>query len=651
MNDQAIRDAIQAVESAVVIDKFPIVNDPAKLSVISQTKKKDLQTSIKVDVQDVTHVQTSSDAVLAVTSPVTPHVTDVTPTLTVTEAERPCFRVLDEWTVTADGKRKPGVYHFGIKPSKGDNPPSLTQQWVCSPLYVQAVTFDVNENNFGRLLVFKNTLGSKRTWAMPMDLLAGSGETLRGVLLAMGVNIDPNGFRLLAQYLQDRVPKQRVHCALQVGWYKDKFVLPDTTIGNEAENVIFQSGETGHAEYTQAGSLSGWKKDIAARAVGNYLLTLAISISFTGPVLGRCNGEGGGIHFVGDSSTGKSTAVDAACATWGGSSFRRSWSATANGMEGAATLFNDNLLALDEINQADPKDVGTIVYSLANGYGKQRANRNGNARPVARWRCIVLSSGERTINTIMAEAGFKTKAGQGVRMLDVPATRTYGAWDDLHGCATGEVFADSIKLAAATHHGYAGRAFLEKLTHDEQDFMAALKNTKAQIPCDSSEGINKRAAARFALIALGGELATEYGLTGWPKGMATEAAIEGFKSWQAFCGKVNHESHQIIDQLASFIQRHSDSRFSNADTNLQYDMRNNRAGYWRDGGPDGRVYLFNTDGLHEALSGFDFTSSLNVLQGAGILAKGEGPRSKSMRLGGQLLARYYPIISDNLVTK
>ena len=269
-------------------------------------------------------------------------------------------------------------------------------------------------------------------------------------------------------------------------------------------------------------------------AVGNPLLVLALSASFAGPMLSRCNSEGGGIHYVGDSSTGKTTAIEAACATWGGPSYRRSWRATANGMEGAAALFNDCLLALDEISECDPREVGAIVYALGNGLGKQRAGRTGNARAVTRWRCFVLSSGERTVATTMLEGGSRAKAGQAVRLLDIPSARSFGAWDTLHGMPSGTAFSDALKRAAATHHGHAGRAFLEKLTRDTRDFGALLERFKglADFSADGAEGQDKRAAGRFALLALAGEAATEYGLTSWPEGEATTAAAEGFRVWR-----------------------------------------------------------------------------------------------------------------------
>ena len=81
---------------------------------------------------------------------------------------------------------------------------------------------------------------------MPMELLRGGGDDLRGELLSMGMEIDPAAKTLLANFLQAKPPKRRMRCALQVGWCDDSFVLPDVVIGPKASGVIFQSGERGH---------------------------------------------------------------------------------------------------------------------------------------------------------------------------------------------------------------------------------------------------------------------------------------------------------------------------------------------------------------------------------------------------------------------
>lgn len=563
--------------------------------------------------------------------------------------ERPCFRVFDGELETETGKYRAGVWFFGTKQGKNDDPPALIDRWISSPLHIEAVTFDAADNNFGRLLRFKNTLGRFREWAMPMYLLSAAGDELRGELLGMGVHIDPTAHRLLGQYLQARTPNRRMHCATQVGWCRDSFVMPDCVIGPSAADVIFQSGESGQEEYTVGGTAEAWKTEIAARAVGNPLLMLTLSASFAGPLLHKCNAEGGGFHFVGQSSTGKTAALNAACSIWGGPGYLRGWKATANGLEGAAVLFNDCLLALDEIGEGDPREIGLIVYALANGRGKQRASRTGSARRVARWRCMVLSSGETSIETAMGAGGFRTKAGQEVRILNMPSVGEHGAWDTLHGFSNGAKFSDSIKQGAAKNHGRVGRAFLEKLTQDPRDFSGLLDSTKAlpEFAADGGGGQDKRAAGRFAMLAIAGELATEYGLTGWPQGAATKAAADGFRAWQDERGPGNDEPKKMVEAVFEFIEKHGDSRFSNSEAIDEIPTRD-RAGWWKNN-YDGRVYLFTASGLREALKGHDFKRALDVLQEAKVLAVPEkkGERAQFARIGGRAMKLYQiKIVSD-----
>lgn len=560
-------------------------------------------------------------------------------------ADRPAFIVVDDWMV--DGKRKirPGTYYCYAARTKdeGDVPVNLR---FAGPLHIEAVTHDGAGFNFGRLLRFKSCLNKWREWAMPMALLAGSGEEMRASLLDMGLELDPEGARrYLANYLQHRVPPRRLTCATKAGWLGDSFVLPDNSVyGPSANTITFQSAEIGRDEYAQAGTLAGWQEHIAALAPGNVLLTVAISLAFSGPLLHKCNLDGGGLLLVADSSTGKTSLERGATSVWGGKEFGRSWRATASGLEGAAATYNDNLLSLDEISECDPREIGAIVYSLANGTGKQRANRSGSARSVTRWRCAILSTGERTLATAMEEGGKRPKAGQEVRLMSIPATRTYGCWDDLKGFESGAALSDALKAAATQHHGTAGRAFLERLTRDPTDFRAALsKLVAAQFTFPGAAGQEKRAASRFAVIALAGELATQYGITGWPPGSAIAAAREAFDLWRGFRGQGgNSEIAQIRDQVAAFIDRHGDARFSNADlSDTQAGLLvRDRAGWWRDSA-NGREFLFTAQGMREALHGFDYKRGLAVLEELGaLLPSGSSERSKAVRLGGRPVKVY-----------
>ncbi|SQC18651.1 Superfamily II helicase and inactivated derivatives [Klebsiella pneumoniae] len=59
---------------------------------------------------------------------------------------------------------------------------------ICNPLRVTAITCDADGGNFGRLLEWEDTWGERRRWAMPMEMLSGSGEELRRVLLVNGLS-------------------------------------------------------------------------------------------------------------------------------------------------------------------------------------------------------------------------------------------------------------------------------------------------------------------------------------------------------------------------------------------------------------------------------------------------------------------------------
>ncbi len=607
-------------------------------------------------VTGVTGVTAPDDAGLRDGEGVTQGVTGVTSaidagsddTVTIEDADRPCYRVFDHQTEVANtGVLGAGVWYFDFRVEKsGEKTP--IHRWVCSPIHLDAVTSDIHGGNFGRLIRFRNTLGRWREWAMPMELMAGTGEEVRRELLSMGVKIDPNQHRRLGHYLQFETPKRRILCATQTGWFDGSFVLPDSVIGPRATEVAYQTGERGHDEYTVGGDLNAWITNVAAPAVGNPILMLALSAAFAGPLMAKCNMESGGIHFYGDSSTGKTTAIEAACSVWGGRNYMRSWRATANGLEGVAAMVNDCLLALDEIGQADAREVGDIVYALANGRGKQRAGRSGSARSVAKWRVTVLSSGERMIETAMSDGGKRVKAGQGIRLIDVPVARTHGAWDDLHGAKTGNAFSDAVKTAAAKNHGHAGRVFLDRLTTDPRDFAQYLDKFKAtpQFNVDG-EGQDRRAAARFALLAMAGELATEYGLTCWPAGSAVDAAVDCMTSWRSIRGKGNDERRQVVEQVRQFIERHGDSRFAKASAPADSTIRD-RAGWWADDEETGaRVYLFNSSGFKEATKGFDHHRACQILHEHGALPPkdAEGKWSRNRRFGS-LLARVYEVRLD-----
>lgn len=258
------------------------------------------------------------------------------------------------------------------------------------------------------------------------------------------------------------------------------------------------------------GEFLQWQQ-LAALCIGNSVLMVSICVALAGPMLTKVHQESGGIHWIGDTSTGKTTALVLAASVWGGEDFKRSWRATSNGMESLAVMLSDTCLSLDEINEADPQDIGAIVYCLGNGTGKSRANKIGAAHQVQRWRLSILSTGERSISAAMQENGKQAKAGHLMRLLNIPVARRFGLFDELHQFGDGRALSDHFKTQCARHFGHAGVRFVEYLLQQgDADFAGVLSQLETQFLCPDNQ--TARAASKFALYAMAGELAIEGGI-------------------------------------------------------------------------------------------------------------------------------------------
>lgn len=559
----------------------------------------------------------------------------------------PCFIVRDDW-FDLGGKRKPGVYHCFEVELKEDT--KQIAQFICSPLYVEAVTNTDDGVFFGRLLRFRDTRGKWKTWAMPMRMLSGGCDELRGELLDAGVVIDSKNRVKLPDYLLFRDPKDVVIAATRTGWTKSgrAFVLHDKIIGDE--KVHFQSESLSSVGAAKTGgNYQQWQK-LAGLCVGNPVLIVSVCVSLAGALLAKVDRDSGGVHWVGDSSTGKTTALVAGRSVWGGEDFQRSWRTTSNGLEGVAALLSDTCLCLDEISEADPREVGAMVYSLGNGTGKSRANRIGSARQVHRWRLSIISTGERSIAAAMAEAGKQAKAGHLVRLLNIPATCQYGVFDNLHDFVDGREMADHIRGECAKHYGHAGVKFIEYIIKQgDADFGALLAQMETQFTRTDTQAA--RAASRFALYALAGELAIEAGILLWPEGSALEACQIMFEKWQIMRGVGGGatEHKQILQNVSDYIIKYGDSKFS--DKNNPDDApRIDRAG-WYLNKPGGRVYLFSSAALRESGGNYDFNRVLDALDVAGWIAdRDAGKRGKKTSIiggGRETLYWIQPIDGDN----
>ncbi|MBL26159.1 MAG: hypothetical protein CMM50_01215 [Rhodospirillaceae bacterium] len=535
-----------------------------------------------------------------------------------------------------------GVYRWA-EGAEGDG----KWTWLCSMLEIDAATRSEHGEEWGRLLIVTDLDGRRHPWAMPMSMVAGDGTAYRERLFSLGLRMaaGKNAREALHRYLNETRPKARARCVGRIGWHGSAFILPDAAFGSPGnERTILQSASPFDHAFKVAGALDAWQKAIAAYAVGNSRLAFSIAAAFAAPLLAVTDSESGGFHFRGASSIGKSTALVVAGSVWGGGDRRyiRSWRATDNGLEAVALGHCDALLCLDELSQVDARTAGSVAYMLANGAGKSRAGRGGEARVPATWRTLFLSNGEIGISDKMMEdgRGRRATAGQQVRVVDIPADAGagLGLFDALHGFASGDALARHLKDAAGKTYGVPARAFLQAIADRQQEAAGAAAGFVREFVtehCPSgADGQVSRVAARFGLVAAAGELATGLGILPWPAGEAVRAAARCFGDWLTARGGTGAtEIDEGIAAVRRFIEQHGESRFTpwgaEDDRPNEYKATVNRAGFrrYRDGAIE--FYVFPEAWRTEVLVGFDFKAVNAALIERGILLADKDQRTTS----------------------
>lgn len=446
-------------------------------------------------------------------------------------------------------------------------------KWICSYLEPIARVRNPDNQGWGLLVRLYDADKVEHKLVIPMNLFRGDGLEVAGMLLDAGLSMATGGRPKVIAYLQSARPEARARITSRTGWHVTSdspavYVLPERAFGQDADEWLYEAeGSHTHA-FKVKGNAEQWREHIGRLCRGNSRLLFAVSVAFASPLLYLVGGESGGFHFRSNSSNGKTTALRVACSVCGDGAYMQRWRATDNGLEALAMQHCDALLALDELAQLDPKVAGETAYMLANGSGKARAARTGGARERAFWRVLFLSAGEISLAQHMAEANRTTRAGQEIRLVDISADAGagQGAWETLHGYPNGADLSQALDRAAKRYYGAPLAAFLDKLTRSADDLAEELRKAQklfeAQHLTEGASGQARRVADRFALVAMGGELATQWGLTGWEPGEALAAAGSCYRAWLAGRGgEGSQEETNMLNQVREFFERHGDGAF------------------------------------------------------------------------------------------
>jgi putative DNA primase/helicase len=235
-------------------------------------------------------------------------------------------------------------------------------------------------------------------------------------------------------------------------------------------------------------------------------------------------------------------------------------------------------------------------------------------------------------------------------------------FQDHHELASMGHLAEHLKAEARKHYGHAARLFLRGISDEWPRHAAMVSQLRdmeaawiASAVPPSADGQVRRVAARFALVAVAGELAQRMGVLPWPEGEASQGASICFQAWLDRRGHIGaSERERGLQAVVDFLALHGLSRF--AEWNNPDAKPVNMAGVRKaseSGGvklEDGWDFYLTPTGWKEACRGFESRGVARDAIEEGLLEASQdgAPYQKRKTPHGQ--GRFYVIRARGLGT-
>lgn len=141
----------------------------------------------------------------------------------------------------------------------------ITTRKISAAFAVRGRTRDAYGDNWGRLVEFRDFDGETKHYVVPDGQLHKQGSDVPQRLATMGLWINSGMAKSLLTYLNITSATKRITCTAITGWHEGKvFVLPDRSVGKDADSVMYQHRGRDKCQLAQAGTLDEWRQHIAA---------------------------------------------------------------------------------------------------------------------------------------------------------------------------------------------------------------------------------------------------------------------------------------------------------------------------------------------------------------------------------------------------
>ncbi len=267
-----------------------------------------------------------------------------------------------------------------------------------------------------------------------------------------------------------------------------------------SEGFVFDAADAYRDMYNSVcpvGDFEKWRDAINDVREKNVVTRLYIAASFASVLIGMTNGLTFFVHLWGGTEVGKTVALMAAASVWANPAMGKyihSFNSTSAGHELTAAFVNSLPLGIDELQILEGRNkFDELIYMLAEGVGRKRANKNAEMRQAPEWHNCILTTGEKPITNTTSGGGAIN------RIIEVD-------------CKHKRLIDNPIEFLKVirNNYGHAGKIFVEHLLTDEGRELAEKLQQINQINLTADGAITDKQALSASFILTADALANEW---------------------------------------------------------------------------------------------------------------------------------------------
>lgn len=463
------------------------------------------------------------------------------------EAEQtPRDNRVGDWHITAKGVYK------AVEDEEG----GLVKVWASmTPVYGE--TFRTRrgetETDADDAKVLLTWLRPDRRWRktlMPLSLLGSNTKMMEWAGTQGLVSLIPNGkaWNMYISELTNKLLQERrvTEYYARLGWHTDnqEFVLGTKKVTKDGISEATIERNSPLSQLEPQGDLEKWKEAIALLdKPGMEKHQFCILAGFGSPLLDLMDVSGAAISLAGASGKGKTLAARAALSIFGNpDALFQSADATKNSTDVHLSTLHSVPYLMDEITSLPDKQIGNLLYMIANGRGKDSLQRNRNWSTGGSWRLVAFLT---TNSPIMEANQSHLTEAQRNRAIELIVDEAVPAND-----------ATEIYKATGQNYGKAAEVYMQYLIEHKETCKDLALRAVEQVK-DAFEGQDAQRFGVWALAAAlaGGQIARKLGLIPYNPWSVIEGVVPTLKT-QA--DQTLTPEEQFLEVLREWLTAESD---------------------------------------------------------------------------------------------